>query len=108
MDKELQEEKKRNIKVEERLFDVLFSMKRSEVVENSIIVCSAEGKPSYGSYAHLIEDQGTVEELLELANEELKNKDMLIKNVANTLLAKTDLNKEDKEFLAKITTGFTK
>ena len=105
MDRELQEEKKKSTEAEGKIFDLLFSLNGS--IDNPGIMCAAEGKPCYGSYAHLVEDQGSVEDLLELANEELKNKHLILRKIASKLLENKDLNKEDRPLLLNIVDGFS-
>ena len=74
-------ERKKRVESEERLFDLLFSQNQQKLVENSSVLCQAEGKPHYRSYAHLVENKAAIRELLELVNEELQNKQTMIKKV---------------------------
>ena len=70
------------------------------------IISTAEGKPQYESYAHLIEDRGTINELLELANEELKNKHIILKKIAKKLVLSDGISENEREFLSRIINGF--
>jgi len=45
------------------------------------VICISDGKPSYSTYGNLLESAANIQNLLDLANEELKNKSMLLRKV---------------------------
>ena len=108
LEQELQEEKKKRKEAEERLFDLLFINQTPNKKVDAALVCMAEGKPNYGSYAHLVENKSTTGDLLDLVNEELKNKHILLRKIANKVGPISELSKEDKDELNQIVNGFAK
>jgi len=107
LEQELQEERKKRIKAEEELYDLLFTNQQpNKKVDNSSLVCMAEGKPHYTSYAHLVENKGSINDLLDLVNEELRNKHILLRKIALKLGPISELSKEDRDELNRIVKGF--
>lgn len=102
----MQEERRKTIEINGKLFNLLFEQQHGRVVENLGIISTAEGKPQYESYAHLVEDQTTINELLELANEELKNKHVLLMKIAKKLVNTKDISKDERDLLSQIISGF--
>ena len=49
--------------------------------ESLSVISKANGIPDYSSYKHLLEDKEQINDLLELANEELKEKYELLNKV---------------------------
>ncbi len=83
MEHELEAEKKRRQEAEDKLFDLVLAkqeMEREDTASTSMI-CAAEGKPSYSSYSNLLESAANIQCLLDLANEEMKNKSILLRKV---------------------------
>ena len=106
MERELQEEKKKTLELNENLFNSLFEAQQDERVENPLIISTAEGKPNYESYAHLIESENSTDELLELANEELKRKQKILRKIATKLLSMNRINIGDRKLLRGIINDF--
>ncbi len=79
LEHELESEKKRRQEAEEKLFDLL-QQKQAKEGEGSMM-CLADGKPGYSVYSNLLESAVNIQNLLDLANEELKNKSGLLRKV---------------------------
>ena len=77
---ELECEKEQKYEVEKQLFYKLF-LERMRDKTALPLVSLSDGVPEYKDYGHLLEDPINVRDLLELANEELRNKAELLRKV---------------------------
>ncbi len=58
----------------------LYDMVKGKQVPRSL-VANPEGNPNYDSYEHLMESVENMQDLLDLANEELRNKSVVLEKV---------------------------
>ncbi len=98
LEHELQSEQERKTRVERGLYQRIFAARpsrhnpvdgvTSEIKTDSLgklepVIMATPGEvPEYGAYRRLFENRENMRDLLELANEEVRNKDRLLHRVA--------------------------